>query len=144
MIQKAIKRLEELIESVPVRLNEIDEESFNYKPSPVKWSKKEILGHLIDSAANNHQRFIRAQFENIPVIWYDQNEWVEKSNYENIERRLLIEFWCLYNKYLIHIIKSIRTENLTKLCKMKDGAELTIEFLIFDYVEHLEHHLKQL
>lgn len=143
MIQKTIQRLEELLKTVPKKLNEIDELNFGLKTSPEKWSRKEILGHLIDSATNNHQRFIRAQFENSPSIWYDQNNWVGKSNYNHIEAKHLIEFWMVYNRHLIHIIKNIEPANLSRTCTMKDGTEVTLEFLIHDYVGHLEHHLEQ-
>ncbi|WP_177764931.1 GNAT family N-acetyltransferase [Flavobacterium sp. I3-2] len=144
MIHKVIDRLEELIEIIPPKLTEINELNFSFKSSPEKWSKKEILGHLIDSATNNHQRFLRAQFENSPTIWYDQNNWVEKSNYQNIDKQHLIDFWTNYNKHLVHIIKSINVENLKNKCKTKDRSDLTIEFLICDYIEHLEHHLEQI
>ena len=144
MIQKSIERLEELITIIPAKLNKIDDLNFSLKTSPEKWSKKEILGHLIDSATNNHQRFLRGQFENSPTIWYDQNNWIEKSNYQNLDKKHLIDFWTNYNKHLIYIIKNIEIEKLQNKCKMKDGSELTIEFLICDYVEHLEHHLGQI
>ncbi len=144
MIQTAVKRLEELIEIVPKKLNEIDELNFNHKQSPEKWSKKEILGHLVDSATNNHQRFIRMQFEASPTIWYDQNNWVEKSDYANIDRKHLTEFWTIYNRQLVYIIKNIKDESLKNTCIMKDGTALTLEFLVCDYVEHLEHHLRQI
>ena len=68
MITESIKRLQYLCEEIPVLLSIIPEQDFTHKSAPEKWSKKEILGHLIDSATNNHQRFIRAQFENVPSI----------------------------------------------------------------------------
>jgi hypothetical protein len=144
MIQKYIERLEELITIIPAKFNKIDDLNFSIKTSPEKWSKKEILGHLIDSSTNNHQRFLRAQFENSTTILYDQNNWVEKSNYQNINTNHLINFWTIYNYHLIYIIKNIEVGKLQNKCKMKDGRELTIEFLICDYVEHLEHHLRQI
>lgn len=144
MIPKTIERLEELVKVIPDQLSEIDESSFNFKPGPEKWSKKEILGHLIDSATHNHHRFIRAQFEQAPAIWYDQDHWVDKSHYQRMDKRHLIDFWIAYNRHLIHIVRHIKPEDLNKTCRMKNGAELTLEFLIGDYLEHLEHHLKQI
>ena len=143
-MQKSIDRLEELIKIIPDKLNEIDEFDFSYKPNPEKWSKKEILGHLIDSATNNHQRFIRTQFEKLPKIWYDQNNWVEKNNYQSIDKKILIDFWTIYNKHIIHIAKNIQTDKLKNICEMKDNTKLTIEFLFCDYLKHLEHHLNQI
>ena len=113
------------------------------KPAPTKWSKKEIIGHLIDSATNNHQRFVRGQFENIPEISYDQNNWNEFSFYNQIDSKQIISFWTIFNKQIIEIIKRIPKENLEKQIKIGNNI-LTLEFLIIDYVEHLEHHLKQI
>lgn len=73
MIEKAINRLNFIIDKVPNILSEISEENMSVKPLPTKWSKKEIIGHLIDSATNNHQRFVRGQFEYNPEILYDQD-----------------------------------------------------------------------
>lgn len=142
MIEKAISRLSLIIETVPSILAEIAEEKMSLKPFPDKWSKKEIIGHLIDSATNNHQRFIRGQFENIPEIRYDQNKWNEYSFYQQIDSKQIISFWTIYNKQLIEIIKLIPTENLKRQIKVGENL-LTIEFLIADYVEHMEHHLNQ-
>lgn len=142
MIEKAISRLSYIIEKVPSILIEIGEEKMSIKPFPNKWSKKEIIGHLIDSATNNHQRFVRGQFETIPEIRYDQNKWNEYGFYHLIDSKQIISFWTIYNKQLIEIIKRIPTENLKRQIKVGENI-LTIEFLITDYVEHLEHHLKQ-
>ena len=108
-----------------------------------KWSKKEILGHLIDSATNNHHRFIRGQFENNPEISYDQNKWNKFSFYQEMDSQQIINFWTLYNKQLLEIIKRIPIEKLNNQIRIEDKL-VTLEFLIVDYVAHLEHHLKQI
>jgi len=143
MIEKAINRLNFIIDKVPNILSEISEENMSVKPLPTKWSKKEIIGHLIDSATNNHQRFVRGQFEDVPEIRYDQNKWNEYSFYQKIDSEQIISFWTIYNKQLLEIIKRIPTENLKRQIKVGENL-LTIEFLIADYVEHLEHHLKHI
>lgn len=142
MINQALEKLNYIIEKVPSMLAQISEEKISEKPSPNKWSKKEIIGHLIDSATNNHHRFIRGQFEDIPEIRYDQNEWNKYSFYQQIDSKQIILFWTIYNKQLIEIIKRIQLDNLKKKIKVGDNL-LTIEFLFNDYVEHMEHHLKQ-
>ena len=109
---------------------------------PDKWSKKEIIGHLIDSATNNHQRFVRGQFENRPAIIYDQDKWNEFGFYQQINGQQIISFWAAYNRQLIELIKHIPKENLQLECLVGDKL-LTLNFLINDYVEHLEHHLRQ-
>ena len=144
MISSSIQRLQYLTEMLPPRLTLIKEEDFSDKPAPHKWSKKQILGHLIDSATNNHQRFIRVQFEQTPTIVYKQNEWNALSYYQQLDSGQLIQFWTLYNKQLIHIIRHIPEQNLQKECNAGGQAPVTLEWLINDYVAHLEHHLHQI
>lgn len=76
-----INRLEYLCNTIPELLIQIDEQIFSEKINPAKWSKKEILGHLIDSATNNHHRFVRVQFETNLKISYDQNKWNQYNFY---------------------------------------------------------------
>ncbi|WP_159467558.1 DinB family protein [Dyadobacter sp. 3J3] len=143
-VQQASQRLTYLIQTIPDLLKNISETDFITKSSPSKWSKKEILGHLIDSATNNHQRFIRIQYENEPVIFYDQNKWNELSHYQNLSTADLIQFWKSYNQHLGAIIDVIPENSLHRLGVGSDGQKLPLHFYITDYVGHLEHHLKQL
>lgn len=142
MINQALAQLNFIVEKAPSMLTQISEEKMSEKPAPKKWSKKEIIGHLIDSATNNHHRFVRGQFEAIPEIRYDQNGWNKYSFYQQIDSKQIILFWTIYNRQLIELIKRIPTDNLKSKVKVGDNS-LTIEYLIIDYVEHLEHHLKQ-
>ncbi len=142
MIASAINRLNYIIDIAPPLLTAIGEEEMSATSSPGKWSKKQILGHLIDSAANNHQRFVRGQFEHIPAIRYDQDKWNAFNFYADIDSQQIISFWTIYNKQLIEIIKRIPAENLQRQVTMGE-APVTLEFAITDYVAHLEHHLKQ-
>lgn len=144
MTREAISRLQFLIDTIPSLLMDIDEIKFSEKQNLEKWSKKEILGHLIDSATNNHQRFVRCQFENIPSIVYEQNNWNKFNFYQQIDKNQIIEFWTVYNKQLVQLMKNIPCENLLRECKTSDKKNYTIGYLISDYVEHLEHHLKQI
>jgi hypothetical protein len=143
MIHQAIEKLNGLCSSVPATLRQFSEEELTLKPSPGKWSKKELLGHLIDSATINHQRFVRAQFET-PVVFYDQDKWVNIQAYQEENSTLLITLWETYNRHLVHVIKQIPQDKLLRTSIGKDEKHLTLEFLIEDYVNHLEHHLKQL
>jgi hypothetical protein len=144
MIKESISRLQFLIDTIPSLLTEMEEIEFSEKQNLEKWSKKEILGHLIDSATNNHQRFVRCQFENIPKIVYDQNNWNKFNFYQQIDKNQIILFWTIYNKQLVQLINNIPNENLVKECKTGDDKNYTIEYLIIDYVEHLEYHLQQI
>ena len=144
MIEEAINKLISIITEYPERFKAIPEKQFSTRPSPQKWSKKEILGHLIDSATNNHHRFIRVQFEDEPEIFYDQDMWVKYNHYNELASNELIHFWLAYNNQLIEIIKRIPAANLLRECKMRDGSFLTLDYLVNDYVVHLQHHLDQI
>ena len=137
-----IKRLDYLCQTIPQLLISMDDEEFSSKPDPITWSKKEIIGHLIDSATNNHQRFVRIQFEETPVINYDQNNWNKFNFYQQINGQQIISFWTIYNRQLAALIKLIPEENLKRECSVGDKV-FTLGFLIADYLEHLEHHLRQ-
>src|SRR5688572_13206865 len=139
-----LKRLEYLVDTIPVWLNNISREDFEKKPSPDKWSKKQILGHLIDSATNNHHRFVRAQFENEPSILYDQEEWTRCGHYDQMEAAHIIAFWKMYNEHIISLIELIPPALMERTCKFSDGTTRTIAWLFDDYVRHLEHHLRQI
>jgi hypothetical protein len=144
MITPAVQRLAHLITIIPPKLQLMDETLFRFKPSQDKWSKQEILGHLIDSATNNHHRFVRVQYEDVPRITYDQNKWNELSKYNTIDTKHLIRFWTLYNQHLVELIKRIPDENLLRECNTGGDKTVTLQWLIDDYVRHLEHHLRQL
>ena len=139
-----INRLVEIVNTVPQRLRQISSKEFSNKPSPDKWSKKQILGHLIDSATNNHHRFVRVQFEDKPGISYQQNKWNDHGYYQERDGDHIIAFWELYNRHLVELMRRIPKELLTKECNMGDGEFRAIEWLFDDYVRHLEHHLGQI
>lgn len=138
------ERLNYLINTVPSLILAENNEEFKRKPSPNKWSKQEILGHLIDSATNNYQRFIRSQFEEIPVIPYDQNKWNEFSYYNSFSKSQLVTFWKSYNEQILTLFKLIPKDKLSKKCNTGGSDNFTLAFLFDDYVEHLEYHLKQI
>jgi hypothetical protein len=143
-MKTALARLQHLCNTIPSLLHEIDEDTFSHKPSPGKWSKKEIMGHLIDSATNNHHRFVRGQFEACPVIAYDPDKWNEFGYYQQMDRMQIVDFWTIYNRQLIALARAIPTENWQKECETTDRKRYTLEFLWNDYVEHLEHHLREI
>lgn len=138
-MQHTITTLENLISEFTGQLNLVDEETFCHKPNPEKWSKKEILGHLIDSAQTNIRRFIIAQYEDNPKIVYNQDKWVTASGYQQYATNELIEFWKLLNKHICHILKHISTGMEKRVCTTEE--EHTIEWLAEDYIKHLKHHI---
>lgn len=147
MTETVIKRLEFLCETIPTLLAKIDEKDFLAKPNAQKWSKKEILGHLIDSATNNHHRIVRGQFEYLPKITYLNEVWNPGNHYQKLAVEHLVSFWTVYNLHLIEIIKHIPEEKMLNEViteEVGENANKTIAFIIEDYVLHLEHHLHQL
>lgn len=144
METETIKRFRFLLETIPDKLNEINEDDFSFKPGPAKWSKKEILGHLIDSASNNHQRIIRTQYENIPHLVYDQDQWNALNFYQQMSKQHVVDTWITYNRHLLEVIIRIPITNLQMRCNSGEKTTVSLEWLINDYLVHIEHHLKQI
>ncbi|MEO7984766.1 MAG: DinB family protein [Bacteroidota bacterium] len=113
----------------------------SFKPVPGKWSKKEIIGHLADSAQSNIRRFIIAQYEDTPVIVYNQDKWVSIVNYQQWNSNELIDLWYLLNKQVCAILSNTSAEMAQRKCQTQ--AIHTIEWLAQDYVKHLRHHIHQ-
>lgn len=120
--------------------------SLEEKATPGKWSKKEILGHLVDSAQNNLQRFVRGQYEHVPHIVYDQDNWVSLQRYQTYNTEELIGLWVALNDHLARTLACMEPANFEKMCNTgKSGEELhSLKFIAEDYVAHLKHHLNQI
>jgi DinB superfamily len=127
------------------RFDNLDEAKASQKPQPEKWSRKEILGHLIDSAANNHQRFVRVQYlKTIILPSYEQKEWVNIQHYNSRSWKELLLLWKSYNFHLAHILDHMPAECLHVSCTIGSGEPLTIGYIVVDYLGHLQHHLWQI
>ena len=131
--------LETLIDKYLSQLSSVNEDDFTFKPSPAKWSKKELIGHLIDSAQNNARRFIVAQYEDEPAIMYNQDKWVAINNYQQWDTKDLVQLWYLLNKQIISVLTNIPGEVNQRIC----NTSYTIEWLAQDYIKHLKHHMHQ-
>ena len=120
-----------------------DEVSLRRRPDG--WSKKEILGHLIDSAANNHQRFVRASYHaaaSFPT--YDQNAWVRIQQYQASEWVGLVTLWSAFNRHLSDVIDRIPEEAKSSPCNVGKAEPVTLGFVVTDYLRHLQHHVSQI
>jgi len=142
---EALSRFEEHLKTVPKRLVDISEADAAAKSDPAQWSKKELLGHLIDSAANNHQRFVRAQQTNpYDGQRYEQDFWVTSQSYATESWSDLVNLWLLYNRHLLHVLKVMPKEVYPHVCRIGDYPQMTLEEVAIDYVVHMEHHLEEL
>jgi hypothetical protein len=137
--------IREVINSVKHWLLNIPPEKAALKTTPDKWSKKEILGHLIDSAANNHQRFVRAA-QNIAADFptYNQNRWVDVQCYNNLDWPDLINLFVYFNMHISRVIDCLAEEVFANPVNIGKDNPVTLEFVITDYLRHLKHHVEQL
>ncbi|HFK5567854.1 TPA: DinB family protein [Elizabethkingia anophelis] len=136
--------LRPIIDTELKRFETISEDEWSYKASPEKWSRKEILGHLCDSAFTNIRRFVVTQYKENENIVYDQDEWVKAQNYQNIPTAEVINLWKSLNYQIVHIVENIPDEVLQRTCDTSKTTPeiLTLEVLIKGYIDHLHHHLK--
>jgi len=138
-------KIREIITLAKPRLLEMPPESGRLKASPDAWSKQEILGHLIDSALNNHQRFVRGALnvaENFPP--YNQNRWVEIQGYNEMNWADLVEFWAQCNFHLCRVLDRLPEEALNNPCNIGKDKPVTLGFVIEDYLRHLKLHVGQI
>ncbi len=137
------QNLETIMKNYISRLQSLPAAVYTEKPLPEKWSKKEILGHLVDSALNNSRRFVVAQYEDNPGIVYNQDYWVKLTNYQEYPLDQLISFWLQLNQHIVHILIHMSEENAARKCTM-GGEPVTLKWCAADYCHHLLHHLHQI
>jgi len=143
-MQAIIDHLQKITINYSGRLSAIPEEAYCHKSGPGKWSKKEILGHLVDSAQNNIRRFVVAQYEEIPRIVYNQDKWVAIADYQHYPTDDLVNLWSLLNRHICLVLKNASPEAAQRRCGNSDTEVPTIEWLAADYCNHLLHHLHQI
>ncbi len=131
------------VRTLPGVLAAIPEAESERRPAPERWTKKEVVGHLIDSAANNHRRFVLGQLaagDDFPR--YEQEGWVRVQDYQSARWAALIDLWRAYNTHLLHVAERMGEHARRVPCRVGGGDEVTLGWLVVDYVDHLEHHLR--
>ncbi len=148
--------LRDLLKRVQSQLEQLPAEDLKHKEHPEKWSKLEILGHLVDSAYNNHQRFLRAEEQgNLIFFGYNQNEWARLNNYQKRTTQEVINLWYTVNVHLSYLIDEIQEDFFIKemtthnfhqigMRTVEEGSPSSLAYLYEDYLFHLEHHLAQI
>ena len=134
--------LRHILQHVPTRLEHLSPDKVATKPSPSTWSPKEELGHLLDSAADNHQRIVRAQAENhLAMPGYDQKHWVTVNAYQRRDWKELIEVWQALNRQLLAAAESTPGAAWSNQLTVGSSEPMTLEFVFDDYLVHMLHHL---
>lgn len=146
-MKQTVEELDQIVRTYSKKIRSIPENEFSVKPQPNKWSKKEVLGHLIDSAQNNLRRFICGQYEATPPkIVYEQILWVTSNNYADADCSEVITLWELLNKRIMAVLSQMPKSAYTLKCDTghTDSQFYSLEWLAEDYVRHLKHHVNQI
>lgn len=155
-MQEFLVDFRETISRATASFELISEEQSQISRAESKWSPREILGHLIDSAANNHSRFVRAQLtEDLVFDGYAQTEWVTLQRYQEEPWSELVQLWRSYNRHILHIIAATPEEQRNKLRAkhnlhqiaselLKEDEPVTLDWFIRDYLDHMKKHLAQI
>lgn len=145
-MKNPIDRIDSFLVEVPGKIKKMPEKELSSRPSLNKWSKKEILGHLCDSAVNNYNRFIRIQFEASPfkIASYDQNNWVRINDYQNLTIEEILTKWIFFNEEILKLLQRVAIEKYSLKCRIEDGTIHDFKWLVHDYVDHMEYHLNQI
>ena len=134
-----------IVEAAEANLRNVTEEESQAPILSGGWSRKQLLGHLIDSASNNHQRFVRAALQDsLEFPGYDQDGWQDVQAAQDVPWETLLALWVNYNRYLAHIITHLPAAKLDVPCRIASNQPVTLRFLAADYLSHLVHHLEQI
>ena len=142
---QALKELRALIDKIPHRLSKLPASQVESKPALSSWSPKEELGHLLDSAANNHQRIVRTQLDDEPKMpGYDGDAWVELHRYQQRNWQDMVELWRALNQQLLTAAEAAPDAAWARTCTIADSPPLTLKFVFEDYIDHMLHHLQHI
>ena len=144
-IKQVVERLTAHLSKIPSRYHQFSEEALLRRPAPGKWSKKEILGHLCDSALNNLKRFedIQCLPQPYTIVGYKQDELVAINRYQELPLDHVLQLWKTLNQQIVHVISSIPADKLPYTVLLSSGESHTLKWLVEDYIEHMDHHWRQ-
>ena len=151
-----ITDLRDTVDRTAAELTKLEPDLAARRPGPARWSIKEIVGHLIDSAANNHQRFVRApSMKDLVFDGYDQDAWVAAQRYQDAPWPEVVVLWRAYNLHIARVMEAVSPEVRDRVCRRHNLDRIawrvvpaeeptTLGYLMEDYVGHLHHHLRQI
>lgn len=144
-MQDVIRRFEKLLETTLDFIKNADKKTLEIRPEN-KWSKKEILGHLVDSSIHNLVRFTEIHYAAKPYVHrtYNQDDLVRINRYQEADIDELLQLWLSVNKQILRIFKSVSEEALQYKIELNNKTIVNLRFLMTDYVDHLEHHSNQI
>ena len=145
-MQAVAQELVVIIERVTPMLHSLaSDQTLATRVDPKKWCRKEILGHLIDSACNNQQKFVRMmQQPSLDFPGYRQDDWVAVQDWANADWEGMVSLWAAYNRHLAYLISNVTPDRLSNTIQIEGVGPFTLGFVMSDYVEHLKHHLRQI
>ena len=144
-MKKLSEDLRRILDAAEPRLRAVSEQESEKPVLRGGWSRKQVIGHLIDSAANNHQRFVRASLQgSLEFPGYDQDGMVRVQAVQQADWLTLIALWTSYNRFLAHVIAHIPPDKQETICRIGSHEPVTLRFLAEDYVAHMVHHLGQI
>ena len=150
------RELRRAVDGATPFLESLGDEASRRPPAPGRWSPREVIGHLIDSASNNHQRFVRARFgDDLVFQGYDQDAWVAAQRYQDAPWEELIALWRLFNLHIARIMEAVPKDERVRLRARHNLDEIawktvprdvpsSLDYFMRDYVGHLKHHLAQM
>jgi len=145
MMKDTARELREVVEKATPRLERISPEKASAPRAPGKWSRKEILGHLIDSASTNHQRFVRACYGAAAAFpGYAQDDWVRIQGYASEPWPMVVALWSAYNSHLSHVMARLPESAREAVVNFNEDNPAALEHVVSDYLRHLLHHMDQI
>jgi hypothetical protein len=135
-------RLEGVVTAAMVWLSALSDAKASAPESAGKWNAKQVIGHLTDSAVNNLGRIVRIQIASgMTLPGYEQEEWVTLQHYAEREWPKVLEVWAALNGHVAWTVAHVDKVKLGDKAEVA-GSELTLGFLIEDYIAHIEHHMR--
>ena len=139
--------IENAVNGACQQLGSLPKETIEARPNPGDWSVKEIVGHLVDSASNNHQRFVRLQVSDglvLPDYSQDNDAWVSIQSYQEAPWNDLLDLWRYFNLHLARVIRTVNEECIDNIWVVDEDTSITLSELMIDYLRHLNDNLQQI